>query len=485
MINRILIRIKVVQMLYSYLLTRSEFRILPPAERNTRDARYAYKVYLQTLLLILKLTGQKLGAFDVDVVTSGPSALKALAKGDIAGALAVNCDLREAVVKHEVSIQDFAHILQYLVDEIAESAIYKEFSRKRKREINDEVDVWAVVIETIFARDDRFKDACRRSDEFTIAGFNRGLEMAIATIKDYSDIKATLFNARRSLSASLEESYRLYVALMALPIEITRLRREQLETARDKYLPTADDLNPNLKFIDNKFVEAICDESLEKEFSTAAIKEQTDYYLVKKLLDDILASQIYQDYMESKESSLEQDCEFWRNVMKDIIFNCDELSETLENKSIFWNDDLNIVGQFVLKTIRRAASAKEGEVAVKLMPMFKDEEDAEFGERLFVSAVDHYKEYRSIIDRFINKAQWDTERIAMMDIVVMVVAITEIMDFPLIPIPVSFNEYIEIANYYSTPRSGQFINGTLYSVINYLKDEGRLHKSFDGKHKAE
>ena len=137
------------------------------------------------------------------------------------------------------------------------------------------------------------------------------------------------------------------------------------------------------------------------------------------------------------------------------------------------------MGTFVLKTLRRAVTDSKN--SLELMPMFKDEEDAEFGEMLFVKAINNADTYRELIDRFINETQWDTERIALMDIVILTAAITEILHFPTIPVPVTLNEYIEIANYYSSPRSGQFINGVLYSVINYLRENNQLHKSFENK----
>ena len=116
-----------------------------------------------------------------------------------------------------------------------------------------------------------------------------------------------------------------------------------------------------------------------------------------------------------------------------------------------------------------------------LLPKYKDDEDAVFGMKLFTDAVDHREEYRGLIDRFINPEQWDSDRLAFMDIVVMMAAIAELLRFPSIPVAVTLNEYIEIANSYSTPRSGQFVNGVLYSVINYLKAEDMLDKPLPGR----
>lgn len=144
---------------------------------------------------------------------------------------------------------------------------------------------------------------------------------------------------------------------------------------------------------------------------------------------------------------------------------------------MYWNDDLHVVGTFVLKTIRKFGQSKTEGADIRLLPQFKDDEDSRFGARLFEIAVKNCQEYRELIDSFVNEHRWDSERLAFMDIVVMVTAITELLNFPAIPIAVTLNEYIEIANAYSTPRSGAFINGILYSVINHLKSEGKLIKA--------
>ena len=142
---------------------------------------------------------------------------------------------------------------------------------------------------------------------------------------------------------------------------------------------------------------------------------------------------------------------------------------------MFWNDDMQVMGTFVLKSLRQMASAKEGE-PLPFLPQYKDAEDEAFGPELFTLAVEHRDEYRSYIDRFINAEHWDPERLAFMDIVIMTCAIAELLNYPAIPVPVTMNEYVEIANSYSTARSGQFVNGLLYSVSEYLRAEGKLTK---------
>ena len=187
-----------------------------------------------------------------------------------------------------------------------------------------------------------------------------------------------------------------------------------------------------------------------------------------------MASEVYAAYMSAPATDRAADCDFWRTVFRTIILPSDDLAEVLESKSLYWNDDIDIMGTFVLKTIKRIGTSDKADVS--LLPQYKDDEDARFGADLFLDTVNHFDDYRAYIDKFINSSQWDPERLAFMDIVIMTTAIAEMLNYPQIPIPVTLNEYIEIANSYSTPRSGAFVNGILYSVINYLKEQGKLTK---------
>lgn len=480
MINRILIRIKVIQMLYSFMLTRSDFRIMEAPVKNTRDSRFAYDMYLDTLLLILKLSGRKISPKDNIQAPAVERLLPAIQKAAMLSSLASNSELQELSLKYNRDLSQYADCLNYLLETISESAAAKDYSKKRKKELSDDVAFWSIVLETILLKDERFIEAARMNGDFTVAGFESGIMMAIDTLRNFYDVKSATVNSRRQLQESLDQAYKLYAGLLMLPRDITKLRAEQIETAKEKYLPTADDLNPNLKFINNGLIDAIDNsESLNIYLKEKPFTWDNDYYLVKDLLDEILKSDIYASYMSKKGYDFHSDCEFWRDIFKDLILPSDALAEALESRSVYWNDDVNIVGTFVMKTLRRTAS--DAEHRLELMPKYKDEEDANFGDALFTSTINNAESYRELIDRFINETQWDTERIALMDIVILSTAIAEILNFPSIPVPVSLNEYIEIANYYSSPRSGQFINGVLFSVINYLKDSNQLHKSFDNK----
>lgn len=234
MINRILIRIKVVQMLYSYLLTRSEFRIEAAPEKKTRDSIYAYRLYLDLLLLILKLSGQKVIASDRTLPLLDKSGKNPLANSAIAKSLASLSELREHASKNPDYLEDFSAAISDIHAEIVESSVFKDYAKKRKREINDDLNLWATLLETVVEKNKKFEATCRESADFTLAGYRRAFQMAIATLRDYTDTRSSLVNARKSLDASLEQAHLLYYALLWLPVELTRMEAQNLDAAKEK-----------------------------------------------------------------------------------------------------------------------------------------------------------------------------------------------------------------------------------------------------------
>ncbi len=475
MINRTLIRLKVVQMLYSYLLTRSEFRLMPPPEKQSRDNRVAYALYLDLILLVLELSGYNVKNERTNPL-SGINYNPRLSSTKMAKSLATDSDIRDVIVKGSSSIAIFDGVLASLYQKITSSTVFADYLKIKSPEIKDDVDLWTVIIKSIIAKDGEVLAAARTLPDFTQVGFDRAVSMAAETLANYSDTKTTLLNARRSLDASLAKSYELYHALLLLMVELTRTQADRLEAAKDKFVPSAEDLNPNLRFVNNKFIKAVQESAqIEAYTKQTPISWEQDIYMLRDLLDEILSSQIYKRYMEAPvEPSFEDDCELWRQLFRNVIVPSDALAEALESQSVHWNDDLDIMSTFVIKTIKQWIAA--GSPAPGLLPMYKDDEDARFGSKLFTDAVANRELYRSYVDRFIDSTQWDPERLAFMDIVIMSVIISELINFPLIPVPVTLNEYIDIANRYSTPKSGQFINGVMYNVIKYLKEEGLIQK---------
>lgn len=471
MINRILIRTKVVQMLYSYLLTRTDFKILKQPESTSQDAVFAYKVYKDLLLMLVQLTnGKKTVNMPISIAVD-----KKMLRSRVGAALASDDTIKEMLFKGDNDLQVIAPEMQRLADNIAQSTAYKDYSKKRSPEIALEVSMWSSVFTTIVKRDRGFAAAIRTLERFTNRGFERGFALFESTLASYRDATMGYTTAKKDLMLSLDKAYNLYCDIFCLMANLTKVQAENIENAKSKFLATQDELNPNMRFVDNAFIAKLLESPTFGPYYEKNAKGWTsDFSLLQDLLKEITSSQCYADYMEAENTDFELDCEVWRNLLRNVIFRSDVLEEAIENESVFWNDDINIMGTFVLKTIRYAQSHPDEPIS--LLVKYKDEEDETFGAELFDAAIQHIYEYRELIDRFINNQNWDIERIPFMDIVIMITAITELVAYPNIPIAVTMNEYVELANNYSTPKSGQFVNGILYSVATYLKKNNVIYK---------
>jgi transcription antitermination factor nusB len=290
----------------------------------------------------------------------------------------------------------------------------------------------------------------------------------------YQNGGKNLDTAEKELFFSLSKAYDLYNYLLLLMVEVTKQANKRLNAAKNKLVPTKEELFPNTKFVENRFIAQLEVNKQLLEFSNNQKKTwENEADFVKTLCDKILESDIYKEYMASETSSYEEDRELWRKLYKNIIFNNIELDQVLEDQSLYWNDDKEIVDTFVLKTIKRF-DEKNG-AKQELLPEFKDEEDQDFARRLFRRTILNADCYRHLISE--NTKNWDLDRVAFMDVVIMQIALAEILSFPNIPVSVSLNEYVEIAKLYSTPKSGGFINGTLDGIVNSLKKENKLTKN--------
>ena len=289
----------------------------------------------------------------------------------------------------------------------------------------------------------------------------------------YQNGSKNLDSAEKELFFSLSKAYDLYNYLLMLMVALTNYAQKRVDAGKAKLAPTSEDLSPNMKFIENKFVAQLeVNKQLLEFISNQKKTWDNDQEFVKELYDKITASDLYKEYMASSDSSYEADRELWRKLYKSFVFNSDSLDQVLEDQSLYWNDDKKIVDTFVLKTIKRFEESKGA--SQPLLPEFKDDEDQEFARRLFRRTILNGDYYRHLISD--NTRNWDLDRVAFMDVVIMQCALAEILSFPNIPISVSLNEYVEIAKLYSTAKSGSFINGTLDGIVNQLKKEGKLTK---------
>ena len=289
----------------------------------------------------------------------------------------------------------------------------------------------------------------------------------------YKSDSKSLPVAEKELFHSIEKTYDLYYHLLQLSIEITRFAADRIETKRNKLRPTEEDLNPNTRFIDNKFVAQLSSNIQFNEYLQAnKLSWSNDFEMIKILFEEIIKSDFYAEYMDAPSCDYAADKDIWRKIFKKIILQSELLDDSIQDQNIYWTDDIEMVVSFIIKTIKRFDLSNGDEQA--LLPMFKDEEDAEFARKLLRSVLTKGPSYREMIDA--NTKNWELDRIAFMDIVIMEVALAELLDFPTIPVNVTLNEYIEIAKNYSTDKSGIFINGVLDNIVGQLKKDNKLIK---------
>ena len=235
---------------------------------------------------------------------------------------------------------------------------------------------------------------------------------------------------------------------------------------------------PSSKFALNRFALQLESNKQLAEFQESQKRSWTDSpEFVSKLFEQIEQSQIYKEYMESDSDDYASDRELWRRLYRTLIQENADLDAFLEEQSLYWNDDKDVVDTFVLKTIKRL-DEKNG-AKQELLPEYDSEEEKDYARKLFRATILNADEYQ----RFMSEASrnWDFSRLAYMDVIIMQIAIAEMMTFPSIPISVTINEYVELAKYYSTSRSGGYINGMLDAIARHLIKTGRLLKHIDEK----
>ncbi len=467
MINRVLIRIKVVQLLYSYFLVQNNFTVQSSPSAPTKEKRFAYTLYLDYLYLMIDIAGS------INQRTKNSPLYETRFIQRLLG----DNIMKSVSSRYSGGRFPLDGCVDDLCERIKNSAIYKNFLKDPKADSK----IWPEIFRHFISVDPKINTLAEGYENYSLRGVDRAKEMIAQTFMEFASSQDNIVDGLADLKTSLDKARELYFRLLLLPIDITYQREVDLDERRHRYVKSEEDMNPNPKFIDNELVKLLNDNEEIKEFANkhkiSWLEQDRD--LIKHLLKKIVESDLYKDYMAEPVSDLRDDCEFWKKAMRNIILNDSEFLERLETMSVFWNDDLEIMSEFVLKTFRRfeeKASDPESKIQEPVLPMYKDSEDAKFGKELFEATVKKNAIYRGYIDEALNKQHWDSDRLAYMDVVIMETALAEIFNFPKIPIQASLNEYIEIAKSYSLAKSGSFINGLLASVISNLKESGKLRK---------
>lgn len=288
----------------------------------------------------------------------------------------------------------------------------------------------------------------------------------------YQNGNKNMENAEKELLFSLSKAYDLYNYLLLLIVEISREERRRFDilTARAEREGTD---KPSNKFAFNKFAIQLEENKMLNAFlEDKKLTWENDKEFIRGKCNQIEQSEVYKEYMDSDDDSYEAGREVWRKLYKMLIQANAELDAILEEKSLYWNDDKEIVDTFVLKTIKRFEPTSKADQ--ELLPEYKDEEDRDFARKLFRATLLNCDAYQHYIGDACRN--WDFNRLAYMDVVVMQIAIAELMTFPGIPATVTINEYVDLAKLYSTPRSGGYVNGMLDTIARFLISRGLIQK---------
>ena len=290
----------------------------------------------------------------------------------------------------------------------------------------------------------------------------------------YQNNGKNIDTAEKELLFSLSKAYDLYNYMLLLMVAVSRYALQQVEHQEHLNNVGHIDAEVSHRFIDNQFTAQLeINKQLLDFVDTKKKTWDNDLDYVKKLYADILQSEYYAEYMALDKVTYNDDRELWRKLYKNIIMKDERIDDILEEQSLYWNDDREVIDTFVLKTIKRFSPEKGANQ--ELVPEYKDIEDQEFATRLFRRTIMNDEYYRSLIGKCIKN--WEFSRLAYMDVVIMQIAVAELLSFPQIPISVTINEYVEIAKWYSTPKSAGYVNGIIDAVAKMLKKENILTKA--------
>jgi len=290
---------------------------------------------------------------------------------------------------------------------------------------------------------------------------------------NYSSEEKSLSKTEKELFFCIHKSYDLYHYLMSLVIDIADYAEKRIEIKKKKLQPTHEDLHPNTKFITNTVIQQLRDNrQLNAYLDQKKLTWKNNPELIKELYLIMIESDLYKNYITDEKFSYLNDRKFIEKLFNKLILVTEDLYIVLEEQSIFWNDDVEFVISMIVKTIKRFNEFSDS--GQSLMPMYKDQEDHEFAKGLIRKTIINHNELRDLIE--VHSKNWDVDRIAFMDILIMQLAIAEFLYFPSIPTKVSMNEYIELSKFYSTEKSRNFINGILDKTLKDLKTSGKIEK---------
>ena len=293
----------------------------------------------------------------------------------------------------------------------------------------------------------------------------------------------SLAQAQSQLDVACEATRDLYIYMLGIVSPLAKIARERIESAKTKFNPTEEELNPNVKFAENALAKLLdADVDFQKILSKKKLSwDQYDIFL-KKVMNSIASKEYFAEYMASETSSLKEDCRLFTRIFEEEFVDSEDLERILEDKSIYWNDDLAYALTWCCKTLK---SFEKGE-SWKLLPLYQSElisgpeveSDKAFVRKLLQSAFAGYDRYFSMISESVTG--WEKERLFSTDVALIVMGLAEASSFPTIPVKVTINEYVEISKFYGTQKSRSFVNGLLDRLIQSMVNDGKIVKEGKG-----
>jgi N utilization substance protein B len=269
--------------------------------------------------------------------------------------------------------------------------------------------------------------------------------------------------AEKELAFSIKKTYDLYHYILLLIIDIADYAQKRIEIGKHKFLPTVEEKNPNTKFVDNSIVKLLKQNKILQNYvAQEKLTWEDSAELMKKIYNSMLDSEYYKEYMSNTKHSFVEDKKLIYKMLETEIEDLDYIHTLLEEKNIYWIDDLEFVLSMAIKTIKAFRINQDN--YSELLPLYKDESDEKFAVRLFRRVLADYDKTEITIDEYTKN--WDLERLAFMDTLILQILLAEVREFPEIPVNISIDEYIEISKYFSSPTSSAFVNGVADKIIN-------------------
>ena len=293
----------------------------------------------------------------------------------------------------------------------------------------------------------------------------------------------SLTQAEAQLELSCEAARDLYIYMLGIVSPLTQIAKDRIEAGKAKFNPTDEEKNPNTKFADNALARLLDgDADFQKVFNKKKFSWAQYDLVLKKIFSSICQKQYYLDYMSSDDRSLDEDCRLFTRIFEEEMVDCEELERLLEDKSLFWNDDLAYSLTWCCKTFKALAKGE----GWSLIPLYQSEllkgddveSDKYFVRKLLQASYAGYERYSAMIAESVSG--WEKERLFSTDMVLISMGLAEAATFPTIPVKVTMNEYVEISKYYGTPKSRSFVNGLLDRLVQKLAEEGQIRKEGKG-----